>query len=322
MNKPVVVLTLTAIALAGAGAYLLRRIDAERARTPAMAELPAVPALSDPAAAPPVSQDATSGNAAAPAAANAATETPRADARLPAAAPPEDRRARNRRQAAEYLERYQDPAQRAALRKDEVTAARRSTAGAAERLKLAPEQYEKLVQLLADMSFERRVAAARCLVDWSCVSPTKTEAYVTLDRQVGELIGESGRNELRKLGRTDMERRAVNSLQSRLSAIDALSPEQADQLAAALLDEERRLDRAMRDQHRIGFASSDGPSLSYTDRAESLELMLQSGEAHVQALRDRAATQLSGAQLAALDEMYDDLLIEFRRHLRIKAAGR
>ena len=78
----------------------------------------------------------------------------------------------------------------------------------------------------------------------------------------------------------------------------------------------------MKGQHRTGFSSGDGASLLYTDRAESRELMLQSGEAYVQALRDRAATQLSGEQLAVLNEMYDDLLIEFRRHLRRKAAGK
>lgn len=321
MDKPVVVLTLAAIALAGTGAYLLRRIDAERAPTPALAaESLASSPVSGTADAP------TGGIAPAPGPATSPAnpaEGSRTDLRAPPAAPAEDQRARQRRQAAEYLARYDDPKQRAALREEELMAVRRSMAGAAQPFKLTPEQYATLLELLTDQSMERRVVTARCVTDPACVkAPANTEAYAALDRQIRDLIGDDDTRALRNFSRAKMERRAVDGLQARLSADNALSQAQADGLAVALFDEGRRQDRALRDQHRVGFSTGDGPSLVYASRAGSMELMLQSGEAHVQALRDRAATQISGEQLAVLNEMYDDLLIEFRRHLRRKAAGK
>jgi hypothetical protein len=323
MDKPIVVLALAAIALAGAGAYLLERIDSERAPLPASPAGPASIAGSGPGDAPesPARVPGLSAAPAAPATPASPTDSSRVDTRAPGAAPAEDPRARQRRQAAEYLAQYDDPDRRVALREGELAGVRRSTAGAAERFKLTPAQYETLVQLITEQTMERRVATARCVADPLCLKPpSNSDAHQALDRQIRDLIGDGGLRELSNFSRAERERRAVDSLRSRLSGGNALSQAQADELTAALFDESRQQDRAMRDQHRMGFSTGEGLSLLYTDRATSMELMLQSGEAYVQAMRDRAATQLSGEQLAMLNEMYDDLLIEFRRHLRRKAA--
>ncbi len=313
-------LALAAAALAGAAAYLLYRVDAERARA---TQLAATAADREAAARP---GGAPSG--AAPRAAaipeNAASTAALPEAAVPADRPPgmptdEDHQARQRRSAAEFLRRYADPAARAEMRESELDAARRSMAGLEPELNLTAEQFERLVVLIADRDESKRIAAARCVVNPACLSPVfDTDLFGSVDQDIRDIIGDENMGALKGFRAAAAQRHAVSGLQSSLAGGQALSNAQADDLAHGLYDESLRQRREMyqRQQRQRGFSAANGAELMYAYNAPTPEIALQTAETYVQAMRDRAATQLQGEQLSAFNRMYDELLIEFRRFLR------
>ncbi len=322
MSKSAVAFTLALIAATlGAGAaYLRQQVRAQPERAAQLAP-PAFAGHTQPAAPVPLAAPAR--------AAASATSRPQ-----PLEAPPEravlptdqDHQGRQRRQAADYLLRHGDPAGRAALRELALDSARRSTADLARRLDLTPGQYDRLVQLIADQDLDQRLATARCAADPACVSPAPDSAvFSARDQEIRDIIGDDGLRELRAdLHAGGRERRIVDGLQARLAGGAALTVTQAADLTRALFDENRRQQRELyqRQQHGQAFRLADGTSLTYADDAPSPELALRSGEMSVQATRDRAATVLTGEQLAAFNRMHDDLLVAFRAFIRDEYAPR
>lgn len=321
MNKTIVSLAATAAVLAAGAVYLSLQVDAARARTTmrsAPSPATSVPSqASEPRLAPVVN--------AMPVAVGASSTDSRTQ-RGPASTN-EDRSTRQRRQAAEYLRRLEDQAGRAGARTMALEAARRYSAGLERRANLTSDQYERLVQLLADQEMDKRLKQAKCMVNPACVDRTPDQAsawaaqYASRrDQAIRDIIGDEGLRELRNGRVTEIERRIVAGLQSRLPSTAGLTTEQAEGLTRALVEENHLQQRqlAERDQHWSYYSLRDGPTLHYDNDAPTAELALQSGEASAQAMRERGATVLTGDQLMAYNRMYDDLLIEFRRHIRFK----
>jgi hypothetical protein len=315
MNKPVV-LALLAAGIGGIGVYLLLRAHPDRmhAAVGTQAAPPRPSAGTLDAGAVPASAGGTPGTH--PAA------TPAVQPTEPRFGSADDHRARQRRLAEEFLERYADPAQRAQLRETTLDEVRRSTAGFEQRYGLTPEQYEKLVELLADEAIEQRLTAARCITDAGCITSVFNDAvFGARDQDIRDILGDEGFKELRAFRAAETDRDVVGGLQARLAPELALTPAQADSLTHALHDERLRLRRESysRQEHLEGWALAGGaaPRLEYADNLATPELMYQSGERYVQAMRDRAATMLTGEQLVAFNRMQDELLVSFRRRLRL-----
>jgi hypothetical protein len=314
VNKPGIALASAAVALAAASVYLLARVEPEHGRP--VAHAPPREVVASPAPVPVAAHVADAAPAAEPNGAHVQPDEPPTQV---------DHATRQRRQASEYLARLDDPAQRQATRERALDEARRSTAGLDAKLGLTAEQYERLIELLADQDLEKRVSAARCIVNPACVEPAPDSAlFSSRDQAIRDIVGDEGLRELRAFRSAEPERRVVGALQSRLENRAVLTPMQSDDLARALSDESRRQLREMyqRQQRGKAFGPPDGPTLVYADDSPTADLALQSGEASVQAIRDSAATMLTGEQLITFNRMYDELLISFRDFIRTRYTPR
>ena len=324
MKKPIVALVIATAALGSIAAYLLHSLDAERAQV-AQREKPADGVVELPGL---TLHTRTTTSVATPGASPGAAPTARAmqaarENRHPAISSDEDHATRQRKQAAEYLRRHDDPVEGAELRQQELDRVRRSLAGIEQKLGLDPEKFERLVRLVAEGETEKRVASARCIGDPLCLrTAMSTPFFSERDQQIRDIVGDEHMKDLRSFRNAEQERKLVDTLQKQMPATLALSESQAGDLALAIFDERQKQQHEMqvRQQRVRGYGLGNGFSLFYAANATTAEAALQSGEQYVQAMRDRAATVLQGDQLAAFNRNQDDLLIGFRRFVNEQIA--
>jgi hypothetical protein len=332
LNKLVVVLAATTVAGAAAALHYRQQLIEERTRSAAMT-MPApaadpVPARV-PAAAPP-----------SPAPTSAPASASRIDSPKPASAPPpasrtadlpptvvvsDDRKTRNRQQAAEFLTRYEDPSRRGELRAQALDRARKGFEEFAKKQSLDAGQLEKLVAVIADQELERRVAQARCMAEPGCDRPEGWSELVARQKQaLIDLVGEDGFRELSDWGASQPDRRMADAFARRLPDSAAWSADHSAALASVLKDGRSAAMREMssQGQHFKGFGNQEGMTVMYADELPTLEARLASANAYAQRMRGHAATVLSGEQLRLFDQMQEELLSDLARFLRRRDTGK
>jgi hypothetical protein len=331
MNKLVVVLAATTVAGASAALYYRRELVEQRARSaavvpPAPASVPesaSVPATASAVPAP----VATPPSAAPPGTAKQIEEsrsTPVAES-TPLEMPGDDRKSRTRKQASEFLERYDDPSRRGELRAQALERSREGVTEYAKKQDLGAEQFDRLVAVLADQELERRAAQARCLADPECDRPGAeySELLARQKQTLIDMLGEHGFRDLQEVGAGQVDRRMAEAFARRLPQNIPWSPDQSAALAFVLKDGRTAAVREMaaQRQHFRGFGNQDGMSVLYADELPTLEARLASANTYAQKMHDHAATVLSGEQLRFFNQLQAELLSDLERFLRRRDAG-
>jgi hypothetical protein len=231
------------------------------------------------------------------------------------------RRARNRKEAEEFLRRYDNPETRAKLLEDQAEIHRGINSALRSELDIDAGRFDRLIKLLAEQQLDSRARMARCLTDRFCVRPDLGDG--TQRRQaVVDLIGEENTVKLEKYGRDRPQSGEFAKLQARFGPRLALSPPQLDELSIALHDEMIRTRREIESHgHETGtFATSYG-IIVYARDTKTLDERMTSAAASIDRMRDRAGTLLNGEQLAVFNQMQDDALMVFRPSARVAIAG-
>jgi hypothetical protein len=329
LNKLVAVLAASTAVSASAALYWRHQLVEERARNALQVEPHAPPAGAAQAAAP-VAPPATAQAPPENAASTAKVEAPKpaaagplapASSGLPDARPPISAKATaaQRKQAADFLKKYDDPFGRNELRGQALERARRGLEGFDQERNLDAGTFEKLVALIADQELERRVAQSRCMADPQCEGPSAFADMFAAQRQsINDLIGAGGDAAVRDWNSTQSVRRMVKGFSARLPATAQLSETQSNAFVAALKTERDAAmqEWAMNHQPVQGFGNMDGMMVMYLSQPATTEDRLASAQVYVQRMKDRAATVLSGQQLMVYNQMQDELLFDLQRHLK------
>jgi hypothetical protein len=285
MRKLVIFLSLTSVAFAASTIYLLA------GREP-LAAPPAPPTanVEAPASAPPppsMQAPATSQPIAGPPGKAAAIHEPRLNEF--------DRR---------FLAEVADPARRVEL----VSAAKANLKLEYRRLAqvvgLNPDEYDRLLDLLAEKQIAGRDSFLRCLAD-SAKNPESCPVDMGgLDDELVALIGVERQLLLEKYLSSLQERTLVSRIRGALPDDQFLSEDQADQLVAALAQENARRREELGDALKgIDRIYSEAP-LVYTPGATRESLTAEARE-HFDRLRARAAQLLTPAQLKTWDSIME-----------------
>lgn len=217
-----------------------------------------------------------------------------------------------------------DPVQRAAILNDHRTNLRRQFAQLREKLKLSDATFEQLVNLLAEQNLESQDQWVRCAVDPKCNAEEEYRRNPPDDhsQELLALLGSDKLDEFRRYRDTISERDAVVTLRGRLTDANPLRDEQAESLAVALADErvQYQKEATARGQKLSGMGGNLG-MIFYSDDASSPEQRLVDATQYSQRLRQRAASVLTPAQLAAYNQMQDELLAQIASVLRPLSAS-
>jgi hypothetical protein len=324
MKFGTVTLAASTLVLAGCTVYFARELAYERERNSAalVESGPDAAALTPPG---PESAAATPPGQSAPLVSAAAAPAPdddvQADAAAGSASVDDTRRARNRKQAEEFLRRYANPETRAKLLKGQVEAHQRIYSALRSELDIDAERFDRLIQLFADRRLDRQVRMARCLTDISCLRPDLVDS--AQQRQaIVDLIGEKNTIKLEKYGRDRSRSGEFAGLQARLGPRLALSPQQLDELSSALHDEVKRTRREIESHgHETGAFASHYGIIVYARDTKTVDERMASAAASIDRMRDRASTLLNGEQQTVFEQAQDDALLVFRPFARVSIAA-
>lgn len=237
----------------------------------------------------------------------------------PGATPPDanvDPTEYQRQQSRQLLEQLADPASRAQLLEESRASARNAYPWIAERLKLSPEEYGKLIETLARSNLEAREAYAKCTADPACdLNSIGQQGYQVQTQPVAELLGPERMRQFETYQQTMNERETVLNLRGRLPDQAYLSTEASETLVNALAEEslQVQLDAQVAGQGLVGFGMNGG-WIYYQDRGTS-EQRFKSAESYVNRMIARAAQVLSAEQLRYFTQMQQDLLANLRGQL-------
>lgn len=203
-----------------------------------------------------------------------------------------------------FLADAADPAARAKL----IADTRSNLANEYQRLGhvvgLGNDEQDRLLSYLAEQQVASRESYLRCLAD-SKQEPTSCVVDLgPYDESIVALIGPEKQKRFEKYLTSMSERRLVTRLRGAMSDDQFMLDQQADDLVAALADENERrrleLGEALNGPDRI---TSDVPLL-YTPGATRESLTAEARE-HIDRLHARAAKVLRPAQLKAYDGMME-----------------
>ncbi len=221
--------------------------------------------------------------------------------------------------ARQQLVRFNDPAQRAALVNDALANTRRQYARLREQLKLSDATFEQVVALMAEQSLQAQEIYLRCAADPACKAEDNYKQHPVDDhsQELLALLGADKADALTKYQASLPERDAVAQLRGRLTEFNAIRDEQAEQLVLALAEERDRFQKetSARGSQSMGWGTNLG-MIFYSGDSNSIEQRLTEASQYSQRLRQRAALVLSPAQLAAYNQMQDELLAQMAAYLR------
>jgi len=140
-----------------------------------------------------------------------------------------------RQQSRQLLEQLADPASRARLLEESRVSVRNAYPWIAERLKLSPEEYDKLIEALARSNLEAREAYAKCTADPGCdLNTFGRQGYELQTQPLAELLGPERFRQFETYQQTMNERETVLNLRGRLPDQAHLSTEASETLVNAL----------------------------------------------------------------------------------------
>jgi hypothetical protein len=221
--------------------------------------------------------------------------------------------------ARQQLARLSDPVQRANLIVDTRASLRRQYARLREQLNLSDSSFEQLVSILAEKELQTQEIYLRCATTSGCDMKENFNKNPVDDRsqELLALLGADKVDELTKYQTSIAERDSVAQLRGRLGDANAIGDEQAEELAVALADERERFQRetAARGSEANGWGTNLG-MIFYSGDSNSIEQRLVEASQYSQRLRERAAAVLTPAQLAAYNQMQDELLAQMATMLK------
>jgi hypothetical protein len=221
--------------------------------------------------------------------------------------------------ARQQLARLEDPVQRSALLEDARANTRRQYARLRDQLKLSESTFEQLVTLVAEQSLQSQETYFRCAADPACNIKENFKRNPVDDRsqELLALLGADQADELRKYQASLGERDAVAQLRGRLNESNSMRDAQAEALVLALADERDRFQKetAARGSTLEGWGTTLG-MIMYSADSNSIDQRLAEAASYSQRLRQRAGAVLSPAQLAAFNQMQDELLAQMAAYLR------
>jgi hypothetical protein len=221
-----------------------------------------------------------------------------------------------RQQSKALLERLANPAEFARLLEESRVSVRNTYPWLAERLKLSPEEYDKLVDVLARQALQRSEAYAKCAAEGACSSGQPAQSNYDQEVQpIAELLGPERMKQFETYEQTMNERETVLNLRGRLPDQAWLSTEQSESLITALADEsfQAQNEAQQAGQGYAGFGMNGG-WIYYQDKG-TLEQQIRSAEAYVNRMTARAAQVLTTEQLRYFTQMQQDLLANLRGQL-------
>lgn len=328
MRRSVFILSLTTVALASSTAYLARELYLRDA-----GGLPATSSDLAAASGEPLDADMTplAGEAGVDqstedASASVASLTSANETATPEVAAKTDVQAdAGRLFARQFLARYDDPVQRAALLDEAKAGVRRQYARLKEQLKLSAATFEELVTLLADENLLIQEHFSRCAVDPRCDmnDPSRRTPYDAHSQEFLALLGTERIEAFTAFRGSIGERDAVIQLRGRLPDSSFLPEAQAEQLITVLADERERYQREASAQGaKVGGWGTQLGMLMYIQDSGSVDQYVIEATKYSDRLRTRAASVLSPAQLAAYAQMQDELLAQMASYLRPTPAPR
>jgi hypothetical protein len=328
MRKSTVLLSITTVAFAASTLYLalqLRERDAAGERISSASASPLEPAGGETHAAEAASVvDAAHGSATrAPSPEPATASATGAD---PATAPakPHANADATAMFARQQLARLEDPVQRSALLDDARANTRRQYARLRDQLKLGEATFEQLVTLIAEQTLQSQETYFRCAADPACNVKENFKRNPVDDRsqELLALLGAEKTEELKKYQASLGERDAVAQLRGRLNESNSMRDAQAEALVLALADERDRFQKetAARGSSLEGWGTTLG-MVMYSADSNSIDQRLAEAAQYSQRLRQRAGAVLSPAQLAAFNQMQDELLAQMAAYLRPTSTG-
>ncbi len=322
MKLGIVTLAASTVVLAGCTVYFARELASERERNSAALVESGRDAVALTPSGPESAAATPPGQSAAPAAAASVPgNDAHADTAAGSASVGEQRRARNREQAAEFLRRYDNPETRAKLLDGQVELHRRIYSPLRSELGIDSERFDRLIKLFADRQLDRRVRIARCVADIFCVRPDLVDG-AQRRQDVVDLIGEENTVKLEKYGRDRSRSGEYGTLQARLGPRLALSQQQLDELSSALYDEKIRTRREIESHgHETGAFASRFGVIFYARDTKTVDERMASAAASIDRMRDRAGTLLGGEQLTVFNRAQDDALLVFRPFARAQIAA-
>jgi len=302
----VLLLAACAVTFAATSIYLWRELAEERAHPPAVAAtLPAPTRI----VSPPANVFSPTGKG----------KVARPPGTASSALPPDpdvDPTEYQRQQSRQLLEQLANPAARARLLAQARVGVRNAYPWIAERLKLGPEEYDKLIETLALKNLAASEAFARCTADPACDPSEQGPALDVAQHQaIAEVLGPERMALFETYQQTMNERETVLNLRGRLPDQAFLSTEQSESLITALANESWQMqqDAQLAGQSLAGYGMSGG-WIYYADQGTT-EQQIRSAETYVDRMIARAALVLNPEQLRYFTQMQQDLLANLRGQL-------
>jgi hypothetical protein len=216
-----------------------------------------------------------------------------------------------------------DPAGRKLFLAQARAEARAENRDLGRELQLTSEEYDRLIDLLAEHTMQQRDLFSRAD---DITADTSNELHALRDRlaqDIGDLLGQDKAQQYAAYEDSRAVRTQVRRLRGALTEGDALTDEQSSRLIAALQKERQAFNKEM--QRRIPnerVSASMGTwyggefRSDRTSSAAAHEHFLQQTEEFSQRLRRSAAEILSAPQLRAFAQMQDEWLTEQRLEAR------
>lgn len=324
MKLSIVTLAAGTIVLAASTIYLARALGQERERNEAVAASaadapPAVPAHPVGPESPPTASPSSPSDS--PAASPVSAPGNDTQAQAAAESAVDRRNARNREQAAAFLRLYDNPETRAKLLEERIGMELRTYASLRPQLDIDSERFDRFIKVLAEQQIDRRVRAARCLIDPNCTRPDFADS-AERRQAIVDVLGDKNVAKLVEFGRERSRSSVFATLQARLGPKHALSPEQIDDLTNALFDEVARTTRDLESHgHETRKIATRYGVIVYASDTKTFEERMASAAASIDRIRDRAGTLLYGEQLTIFNQTQDDLLLVFGPHARVGVAA-
>ena len=227
--------------------------------------------------------------------------------------------------AKQQLARLKDPVQRAALLADSRAGLRRQFSRFREKFNLGDATYEQLIALLADESLQGQENFSRCAADPPCDMEEFTRRIAADDhsQELLALLGAAKLDEFNRYHASVAERDAVVQLKGRLTEGNSMRDDQTESLVAALADERSRFAKEASERGATlnGWGTNLG-MIMYSNDSNSIDQRLAEAAQYSRRLRLRAGTVLSPAQLAAFNQMQDELLAQMAAYMRPSSSSR
>jgi hypothetical protein len=321
MKRPLFVVSVLAVALAGASVYLLRQVGSERSRAQSAAarvvqlearlksmERKLSASLQSAATSPPATAAAAGPlpAAAAPTAKSGAANT----------TPGVTIRSEDNWQA----RMWRTPSSRALLRAERIARLKTQNPQLARELGMTEAEADDLLAFLADQELKRETMFA------TRRDPNVNFANVVADqkRELAEKLGEERMQKYEAYRKGAPDRSQVRQFRTRLGDSDTLTDAQADSLAAALQEEREQYAKEIKNElgssATFTMQSMYGKSLMTTnspsDEDAQERQLIEQMEAYNRRAHDRAAGLLTSRQMKSFEEFQAAQLVSERLMLR------